>query len=222
MREIFKEKIDKVKRTGINDLLAYLEQSDFFTAPASTKYHNSFEGGLVMHSLSVFDNMWYLAYQHLALDEVIPEESLIIESLLHDLCKIGVYKIDEEDATEPQLNYLTRLVKNAGDFLPAGKITKQYASDLIGWYKEGQQGDKPEQEQAWVFDDNFPLGHGEKSVAVIQNFIKLEEREMLAIRYHMGLYGNHDERQYNKARDLYPDVELLHLADRLATFKEGV
>lgn len=220
MREKFVEILGRINRTGFNQLLEYLDQSDFFTAPASTRFHNNFEGGLLLHSLSVFDSMWYLAYSHLALD--IPEESLIIESLLHDLCKIGVYKIDTEDPTDAQMNYLKGLVKRAGDFMPTGEISKQHASDLIGWYKDGMEGDRPEAETAYIFDDSFPLGHGEKSVAVIQRFIELEEREMLAIRYHMGLYGHHDERQYNKARELYPDVQLLHLADQLSTFKEGI
>ena len=52
----FIELLEKyVKRDGIENLITYLdEQSDFFTSPASTKYHGSYEGGLVEHSLNVY------------------------------------------------------------------------------------------------------------------------------------------------------------------------
>ena len=91
--EIFKEKIT---RPGADALLNYLEnKSDFFTAPASARFHGSYVGGLCEHSVNVFRCLEdYLArprtrdvYQ---LDY--PMESVAIVALLHDLCKIGCYK----------------------------------------------------------------------------------------------------------------------------------
>ena len=91
--EIYKEKI---KRDGADKLLEYLlsPACDFFTAPASSRFHLSCEGGLCEHSLNVYDCL--VAYldsdmsKNLGFDY--SEESIAIVALLHDLCKIGVYK----------------------------------------------------------------------------------------------------------------------------------
>lgn len=90
--KIYKENI---KREGADKLLAYLtDQSDFFTAPASTRYHGSYEGGLCEHSLNVYSclkdfmarprmkEMYGISYS---------DESIAIAALLHDLCKINFY-----------------------------------------------------------------------------------------------------------------------------------
>ena len=53
----FKELASSINRDGVSDLLDYLNNSDFFEAPASAKYHNCFEGGLCSHSLHVYDNL---------------------------------------------------------------------------------------------------------------------------------------------------------------------
>ena len=91
--EIYKTNI---KREGADKLLEYLLSpvSDFFTAPASARYHSSFEGGLVSHSLNVYDCL----KSYLDTDRArefgfnYSEESIAIVALLHDLCKVGVYK----------------------------------------------------------------------------------------------------------------------------------
>lgn len=90
--KVYKENI---KREGADKLLAYLtDQSDFFTAPASTRYHGSYEGGLCEHSLNVYSclkdfmarprmkEMYGISYS---------DESIAIAALLHDLCKINFY-----------------------------------------------------------------------------------------------------------------------------------
>lgn len=87
----------KIKREGADKLLEYLlsPASDFFTAPASARFHSSVEGGLVRHSLNVYDCLvGYLGSDHVKNDLHLEysEESIAIVSLLHDLCKIGVYK----------------------------------------------------------------------------------------------------------------------------------
>ena len=96
---IFREKI---KREGSEDLLNFLlsESSDFFTAPASTRYHGAEAGGLCRHSLNVYDclcdqlarprmkNLYGIHYS---------EESIAISALLHDLCKINFYRVESRN-----------------------------------------------------------------------------------------------------------------------------
>ena len=84
-----------IKRDGADRLLDYLLSSDFFTAPASARFHCSYEGGLCEHSLNVYDCLRsYLGAERTRnmLGTEYSEESIAIVSLLHDLCKIGVYK----------------------------------------------------------------------------------------------------------------------------------
>lgn len=90
--EIYKSAI---KREGADKLLDYLLSSDFFTAPASARFHCSHEGGLCEHSLNVYDCLKsYLGAERTRnmLGVEYSEESIAIVALLHDLCKIGVYK----------------------------------------------------------------------------------------------------------------------------------
>ena len=84
-----------VKREGADKLLEYLKSSDFFTAPASARFHSSYAGGLCDHSLNVYDCLVsYLEAPRTKelLGVEYSKESIAIVSLLHDLCKIGVYK----------------------------------------------------------------------------------------------------------------------------------
>ena len=86
----------KIKREGADKLLEYLlsSASDFFTAPASARFHSSYEGGLLDHSLNVYDCLCsYLASERAhEFGFEYSDESIAIVSLLHDLCKVGVYK----------------------------------------------------------------------------------------------------------------------------------
>lgn len=76
-------------RKGIKELIEYLEtRTDFFTAPASTKFHNNFEGGLLEHSLNVYENFQIMLD---AKGVQMDEDSIIICALLHDLCKCNFY-----------------------------------------------------------------------------------------------------------------------------------
>ena len=87
---------ENIKREGADKLLEYLlsPASDFFTAPASARFHCSFEGGLCEHSLNVYDCL----KSYLDTDRArgfgfaYSEESIAIVALLHDLCKVGIYK----------------------------------------------------------------------------------------------------------------------------------
>lgn len=90
--EIYKRDI---KREGADKLLEYLEKSDFFSAPASTRFHGSYPGGLVEHSLNVYDCLVdYLARPRVKELYKIEAtaENIAIVALLHDLCKVNTYK----------------------------------------------------------------------------------------------------------------------------------
>lgn len=81
-----------IKRDGIDKLVNYLEKSDFFTAPASTRFHDSYSGGLLDHSLRVYDRLKELVdfYKINA-----TEETIAIIALFHDLCKIDFYSVEK-------------------------------------------------------------------------------------------------------------------------------
>jgi len=91
--EIFNENI---KREGADKLLEYLDgpQSDFFCAPASTRFHGSYEGGLLEHSINVYHCLKdYLSRKRVKeiYNLTYTDESIAIVSLLHDLCKVNCY-----------------------------------------------------------------------------------------------------------------------------------
>ena len=91
--EIFK---NNIKREGADKLLDYLlsPASDFFTAPASSRFHSAYEGGLLDHSLNVYDCLvsYLSSDREKAFGFNYSDESIAIVALLHDLCKVGVYK----------------------------------------------------------------------------------------------------------------------------------
>ena len=101
-----------IHRKGLDELLTFLNVSDFFDAPASTKYHGACEHGLVKHSLAVFENFWKIApifgFTHTPEND----ESAAIVCLFHDICKAGFYtttfrnkKNDETGAWEKVPTY---------------------------------------------------------------------------------------------------------------------
>lgn len=80
--------LNDVHREGMSELVEYLEGTDFFSAPASTKHHCAYIGGLAEHSMNVYHMLDIL---HDRLDLYLPSDSLIITSLLHDVCKANYY-----------------------------------------------------------------------------------------------------------------------------------
>lgn len=86
---------EMAKRDGMNELLEWLETTDFYTAPASRAYHGAYSGGLVEHSLNVYYELKRLlkAYPEIQ----IPEESVIISALFHDLCKVNFYTAEQRN-----------------------------------------------------------------------------------------------------------------------------
>lgn len=93
-----------IKRDGADKLLDYLaNKSDFFTAPASARYHSAVEGGLLQHSL----NVYHCLYAYLERERVrelyhlqAEPETVAIAALLHDVCKIGCYKVSSRNVKD--------------------------------------------------------------------------------------------------------------------------
>jgi len=81
-----------IKREGSAELLRWLKSGDFFTAPGSTRFHDSYAGGLAEHSAKVFYELTRLlnAYQNMK----VSAETAAIVSLLHDVCKANCYKVE--------------------------------------------------------------------------------------------------------------------------------
>lgn len=196
--ERFEQLMETITRDGKDELMEYIRnKTDFYIAPASTQFHLSCEGGLLQHSLNVYDCLiakkqspiWKRVF------EEIPEESLIIMSLLHDLCKVNFYV----KGTKNQKTYDPNKVAVADGW----KIKHDDIGDFI-W----------ETVLRYEVNDTMPLGHGEKSVMLINCFMKLKVYEIFAIRWHMGF--SEEKSQYKalgEAMEKYPIVLALHEAD---------
>ena len=173
-----------IHRECAEALLDYLEnKSDFFTAPASTRYHGAYAGGLCDHSVNVYhclrDYLSRARVQELYGLEY-SEETVALVALLHDVCKVGCYKSG------------TRNVKGSD-----GKWTAV---------------------PTFFFDDPLPYGHGEKSVYIVNGFLRLTREEAMAIRWHMGFSGGEDKGLVGQAFQKYPLAFALATADMEATY----
>lgn len=188
---------------GMDKLNNYLEESGFFEAPASTKYHGSYPGGLLEHSINVYDcavKKWQNPFwKEVMKKHNIHGKNIAIAALLHDVCKADAY----EQAFKNQKVYVKDMTSEQLEAAKGGKILED---------KEGQF--------AWIqvpyytYNDNQPLGHGEKSVIKIMEFIKIEPCELYAIRWHMGF--SEEKSNYvsvGKAMEMYPLTLLIHEAD---------
>lgn len=172
--DIFRE---KVTRKGAAELLEWLEKTDFFSAPASTRFHGACGGGLVMHSVNVYECL-------LLQKDTESDETIALCGLLHDLCKTNFYKAGMRNA------------KN----------------DVTGVW---------EKVPYFFVEDEFPYGHGEKSVFLTERFIRLNTAEAVAIRWHMGGFDDAvrgGSYTISDAYYRYPLAVKLHLADMRATY----
>ena len=200
----FEKELSKVQRPGMDRLLNYIRNSDFYTAPASTKYHLSCEGGLLQHSLNVLDALQgmmikendgqnedgtpRIKYHYAVAGQfvvTIPEESLIIIALLHDICKTHFYAVSTRNAKNEQ--------------------TGQW--EKVPYY---------------TVKDRMPLGHGAKSAMLVKEYINLSSPELYAIWWHMGFSDTSDAATLGQAIEKYPIIWALHNADMMASkFMEG-
>ena len=173
-----------ITREGSRQLLEYLENSDFFTAPASAKFHLAESGGLCRHSVNVYRRLLDCVRREYGENyaAVVSDETIAICGLLHDVCKVNYYVVDY------------RNVKEGGDW-----VRRPY-------YK---------------VEEKSPYGHGEKSVFIVSQFVKLTAEEAMAINWHMGGF---DERvkggsfALSEAYAKYKLALLMHVADISATY----
>ena len=118
--QIYKEKIT---REGADKLLEFLLKSDFFTAPASTRYHGACEGGLLQHSLNVYDCLVDILARP-RMKEVYgieySDESIAIAGLLHDVCKVNFYKVGTRNVKDENGKWTTVPYYTIEDNLPYG------------------------------------------------------------------------------------------------------
>jgi len=170
---------ENIKREGADKLLKWIEGTDFFTAPASTRYHCACPGGLVMHSVKVFEVMGEKHFE-----EGDSLESFAICALLHDICKAQFYKVSYRNVKNEQTG---------------------------AWEKA----------LYYSVEDAFPYGHGEKSVFLIERFMRLKPAEAAAIRWHMGGFDEAVRggcQAISAAFDKYPLAVKLHLSDLESTY----
>lgn len=173
-----------VKREGADKLLEYLLNSDFFTAPASAKFHMAEVGGLCQHSINVYNRLLSLVKNDLGDDyaSTYSDETLAIVGLLHDVCKVNFYVVDY------------RNVKENGSWI---------------------------QRPFFRVEERFPFGHGEKSVFIISQFMRLTAEEAMAINWHMGGFDDRVKGGNYSASEAFHKYKLsiyLHVADLTATY----
>lgn len=180
MKEEFIDLLRSTKREGVEEIINFLEKTDFYKAPASTRYHGNYEGGLLEHSLKVYEILKEKV-KNSAIDINAQEDTIILVTLLHDICKANYYKVDYRNAKNER-----------GEW------------EKVPYY---------------TVDDTIPYGHGEKSVMMITEYMRLTSEEKYCIRWHMGftepkeLYGT-----ISVAYKKYPLALLLHEADLETTY----
>lgn len=95
MKEEFIQLLKSVQRPGIDNLINYLEKTDFYKAPASTRFHGNYEGGLLEHSLNVYHLLKEkLLHKPFSETVQVSDDTIILITLLHDLCKTNYYTVD--------------------------------------------------------------------------------------------------------------------------------
>ena len=176
---LFESLLMSTNRPGMDKVIEYIRRTDFYNAPASAKYHSNYETGLLDHSLMVY-NLAEAFFEKMKMIDPelavsIPEESIIISALLHDVCKICFYR------------------------------------KTIKW-KKNEHND-------WMQYDGYEIG--EKSLIMLLKLgLDINPCEMLAIRYHMGFWGESNTEfkiAMKSAIKMCPLVVLLQQADCAAT-----
>ena len=113
---------DNIEREGSEKLLDWLEKSDFFTAPASTRRHSAYRGGLCQHSVNVYKRFVKLLQMEFGENwqKKISTESVAIMGLLHDVCKVGTYVEDYRNVKDENGNWVKKPYYKIEDSLPYG------------------------------------------------------------------------------------------------------
>ena len=193
-KEEFLSIANTIERDGAKELIGWLVSTDFFKAPASTRFHNSFEGGLCEHSLNVYHNLIQL--KNLYCPEI-SDESCKIVALFHDLAKVNFYE---------------KTVQNKKVYSKNG--SKSDEMGRFDWVAS------PGYKVYDYMDRDFVCNaHGVNSYLRVNKFMKLSMPEVSAIiNHHSGLDETFSGAELSEVLDRYPLASLLHMADYLATF----
>lgn len=110
--------LTSTNRSGMPEFITYLtSETDFFEAPASSNNHGNYKYGLLEHSLSVYENLVEITSLYRL---TIKPDTLIIVSLLHDLCKANFYKADTRNVKNEKGNWEKVPYFSIDDKLPLG------------------------------------------------------------------------------------------------------
>jgi len=192
---------------GVENLIGYLEQgTDYFAAPCSTMFHLNVDGGLAKHSWNVYE---LLKEKVERFNLKTPPRTIAICGLLHDINKTNFYVKAKKWIIDPDEPVIMKSMP-----------LKDKNGKIVAW--EPQESKNWICVDGWDVDDKFPIGHGEKSVIILQRFIKLTDEEALAIRWHMvmdpSIHFNYPYGYpYNASVKEYPLVTLLQTSDMEAS-----
>lgn len=199
----FVELVESIEIPGANipGLLEFLQNTDFFVAPASTKYHGSIRGGLVLHSLEVYDNLLKLVEtfkddEHPAIDP----NSLKVAALFHDLSKMNYYKLSS---------------RNEKEYKADGKQV-----DALGRFNWNSiiEYKTIEADSRFVCVD-----HDVNSAFLINQFIPLTQEEFAAIANHSGgMTNKFSNADLNTIFKVYPLALFLHLSDMYSCYYKQI
>ena len=121
MKEEFLLLLQSVQREGMDKLLTYIEKTDFFKAPASTRFHGNYEGGLLEHSLNVYQ-LLKEKLSHKPYSDIVKasDETIILITLLHDFCKANYYTVDYRNRKNEDGIWVKEPYYTVNDTIPYG------------------------------------------------------------------------------------------------------
>ena len=184
-----------VKRDGVDQLLTWIERSDFFVCPASTQFNLPVEGGLCQHALNVAD------------------------SLVRRYFDKGIYDLEESDALVVLDNEMT--IENILVVSLFSSINK--ANCYVKDFKNVKVNGKWEQQEYWKWNEQFLYsGRGGKSVFILQQYMRLYVEEAQAIAFILAgednIFSGVIDSTYRKIYEQSSLALYLHLAEMEATY----
>ena len=197
-KERFISIVNSISREGFNKdlLLNDLENSDWYYAPATTKYHDSFKGGLVNHSLKVYDNMSFIVNKYNSNMWECNPDSIKIVSLFHDISKMNYYEI----------------------YYRNQKVYSEYGSKVddggrYDWKQVAEYKTRDIQER-FIY-----CNHEVTSEFIIRQYMPLSTEESIAILHHHG--GTSEDSIKDTVPSIYsryPLALLLHVSDMISSY----
>ena len=190
--------ISSIDRSGIDKVLEFLEESTFYSDPASCLDFNSYEGGLAEHSHNVFEILERNSQLHPDLAKF--KDSIKIVGLLHDVCKIGTFQ---------------KVFKNTPVKGPDGKNKLKENGRILFMEKE-----------SYDYNDGnqLPYPNGVMSTTILKQYLKLNKLEDLAIHWHQGIFDQPAHRLglLYKAQKTHKIIFMLYAAKQEAMLYHSI